>query len=69
MKVLRGFPIMVELMVLVHEPDGDLSSAYVVRSSDGQPASFCCSDDELAAFISNLRDDVIEGVKHSKSKE
>ena len=69
MKVLHGFPIMIELMVLVNEPDGDLSTAYVVRNSNGQPASFCVTDDELAAYISALRDDVVEGVKHSDSQK
>lgn len=69
MKVLQSFPIMIELMVLVNEPDGDLSVAFVVRNSNGQPASFCVSDDELTAYISALRDDVVEGVKHDKSQK
>lgn len=68
MKVLRSFPIMVELSVL-QQTDDDLTCVYVVRSSNGQPASFCFSDDELAAFVSNLRDDVVEEVKHSDSQK
>lgn len=69
MKVLSGFPIMIELMVLANESDGGLSTSYVVRNSNGQPASFCVSDDELVAYISALRDDVVDGVKHNKSQK
>ena len=59
---------MVELS-LVEDGDGLVSTVYLVRSSNGQPIKFCFSDDELAAFISNLRDDVVDEIKHSESQE